>query len=469
MLKPKIALVKVSSDAFGGIEKKEKRKKSIMEQIQSYPPLGLCYLEAYLNSKGITYVEIIDCVEREYTSTKCAEYIVKRKFDVVGISATSFSLKSVDALIKQIRQREGEITIILGGVHVTYHPEIIKVVDADYGIRGDGEESFFNFLTNFSHGINGLVYKENGEVRYNKPAKISNLDTLPFPSIINHKYKFPFYNGKIYTMITSRGCPYDCIFCGLPHKGVFRKRSAENVFSELEFLKQKGYDYIDFKDDCFSFERERVVELCNFIIKSKLKISWGTEVRADLVDYDLLELMKEAGCHNLKFGIESGVLRIRNEIIGKKLSDEAIFDLVKWCRKLKIKSVGYVLFGLPTESLKEMEQTIKFIRKLDLDFMDILLSVIIPGSRLYEEALSEKKIKEEVWEEIAEGNGQPPIYIPERVSLKDMMSLQSRAYRNFYSNPVRIFNEIKSIRSLDKLISRLRFIYNVYFGRLLKY
>jgi len=192
-------------------------------------------------------------------------------------------------------------------------------------------------------------------------------------------------------------------------------------------------------------------------------------MRADLVDYDLLELMKEAGCHNLKFGIESGVLRIRNEIIGKKLSDEAIFDLVKWCRKLKIKSVGYVLFGLPTESLKEMEQTIKFIRKLDLDFMDILLSVIIPGSRLYEEALSEKKIKEEVWEEIAEGNGQPPIYIPERVSLKDMMSLQSRAYRNFYSNPVRIFNEIKSIRSLDKLISRLRFIYNVYFGRLLKY
>lgn len=469
MSKRKIALIKVSSQKFEGYSGKEENIKNAVYQIQSYPPLGLCYLAAYLKSKGITDVEIIDCIERKYTSDICAEYIAKNSFDVVGITVDSFFLKEVSILIDKIRKRKKDIMVVLGGIHIAHYPEIIKVLNADYGIRGDGEESFFKLLTNFNHDIDGLVYMENGAVKYNRIATVDNLDLLPFPVILEHKYKFPFYRGKAYSMIVSRGCPYNCIFCGIPHRGEYRKRAVENVFREIELLKQKGYDYIDFKDDCFTVDRGRIVKLCNLIINSGLKIKWGTSARADLVDFDLLKLMKEAGCHNLRFGIESGVARIRNEIMGKSLSDEAIFNLVRWCGKLRIKTVAYIIFGTPTETLQDMEQTIKFIKKANPDYMDVLLALPIPGSRLHKIALQEKKITEDVWMEIAEKNRQIPIYTPEGVTLKDMKMLKSKAYKAFYLNPVKIIREIRDTGNIGDILAKFKIARSIFFAKLFRY
>ena len=469
MLKRKIALIKVSSQKFEGYSSKKESIENAVYQIQSYPPLGLCYLAAYLNSKGITDVEIIDCIERRYTSGICAEYIVKNNFDVVGISVDSFFLKEVNTLIGEIRKRKKEIIIVLGGIHIAHYPNAVKVLNADYGIRGDGEESLFKLLTNFNHDIDGLVYLENGEVKYNQTAKIDNLDILPFPVTLGHKYKFPFYRGGAYSMIMSRGCPYNCIFCGIPHRGEYRKRAVENVYKEMEFLKQKGYDYIDFKDDCFTVDRDKVIKLCNLIINGNLKIKWGTSARADLVDYDLLKLMKQAGCHNLRFGVESGVIRIRNEIMGKSLSNEAIFNLVRWCRKLRIKTIGYIIFGTPTETIADMKQTIKFIKKVNPDYMDALLAMPIPGSRLHKIALEEKKINEDVWTKIAERDCQIPIYTPEGITLEDMKMLKSKAYKSFYLNPVKIIKEVVDTGDIGDILAKFKIARNIFFAKLFRY
>ncbi len=328
MIKRKIALVKVYFNMHSAIKSREESQKVIRRQSQSYPPLGLCYIDSYLNSKGITNVEIIDCVERKYTSIMCSEYIVKNGFDIVGISLNSFLLKEAGILIREIKRRKKKIIIVLGGVHVTYHPQIVKILKADYGIRGDGENSFYEFLVNFNHNIEGLVYIENDKVKYNKSAIAEDLNKLAFPSIIPHEYKFPICNKRTYTMISSRGCPHDCIFCGLPHKREYRSRTAENIFSEMEYLQKNGFEYIDFKDDCFAINRKQAMILCDLIINSDLRIEWGMETRADLIDYDLLKSFKKAGCNNLKFGVESGVERIRNVIINKSISDKVIFDVV---------------------------------------------------------------------------------------------------------------------------------------------
>jgi radical SAM superfamily enzyme YgiQ (UPF0313 family) len=460
-MKQKIALVKVYFDMFDCVHAKEKQNKQIRPQIQSYPPLGLCSLASFLNSKGFRQVEIIDCVERGFSSMDCAEYIAHNDFSVVGISVTSFQLKETKILIDEIRKRKEGVLIVLGGVHITYDPEIIKVLGADLGIRGEGEESFYRLLTDFSRDIDGLVYTDNGQVKYNHPARVEDLDVLPAPVILNHRYKFPICGNRIYIMANSRGCPYSCIFCGLPNKNYYRTKSAKKIYEELNILAENGYDFVDFKDDCFTLDRGKVVDLCNMLIKKRCGISWGAQTRADLVDFELLKLMKRSGCCFLQFGVESGVSRIRNSVLCKDLSDEALFRAVEICRKLKIKSAGLMLFGSPTESLDDMLYSINFIKRLNPDYMDVLLAVPIIGSGLFEVALKEKKVTIDIWRRIVE-EGQPiPVYVPEGVSLESMEELQSRAYRNFYFQPGKIVNECRSIVNPRLFLSKLNIAYNI--------
>lgn len=448
---------------FDAVHGKEGSKKKRRSQIQSYPPLGLCYLSSYMISKGIIDVEIIDCVERDFTSDRCAEYIINNGFNVVGISVTSFSLKEVKSIIDVLRKRKMDIKIVLGGVHVTYHPDIVRILGADYGIRGDGEESFYKIVTNFNKNIEGLVFIDQGVVKYNQPARIDDLDILPLPQLIDHDYKFPIFSGaKIYILTTSRGCPYKCTFCGLPNlKEKFRVESVEKTIQQLERLKAHKYEFCDFKDDIFTLDRQRIVDLCYQIIGKNLEMKWSAQTRADLVDFELLELMKKAGCYFLQFGVESGVERIRNEILKKNLSDEAIFNAVKMCKKVGIKTAALTLIGSPTETLDDMRSTVKFVKDLKPDYMDVLLTVPILGSELYEKCVIEKRISENIWEEIIKDDKAIPVYVPDGVNLEDMKKIQSNAYRSFYFNGGRILKECLNIRSFRQFLMKMKIAYSI--------
>jgi len=414
-------------------------------------------------SKGIKDVEIIDCVERDFTSNMCVDYIVNNDFKIVGISVTSFLLKEIKSIIDALRKRKKDIVVILGGVHVTYHPDIVRILGADYGIRGDGEESFYKIVTNFNQNIDGLVFFDQGVVKYNQPARIDDLDILPLPQLIDHEYKFPIFSGaKIYILTTSRGCPYKCIFCGLPNlKEKFRVESVEKTIQQLERLIANKYEFADFKDDIFTLDRERIVDLCRQMIDKKLNIKWSAQTRADLVDFELLKLMKKAGCYFLQFGVESGVERIRNEILKKNLSDESIFNTVKMCKKVGIKTAALTLIGSPTETLEDMKSTVKFIKKLNPDYMDVLLTVPILGSELYERSVVEKRISENIWEEIVKENKDIPVYVPDGIKLDDMKKIQSNAYQSFYFNIGRVFKECVDIRNLRHFLAKIKIAYNI--------
>lgn len=270
----------------------------------------------------------------------------------------------------------------------------------------------------------------------NERDVIENLDLLPFPArhkLPQDRYYSPLSKGKMTTMITSRGCVYDCIFCAIPNKKRYRERSSVNVIEDIKEIVDLGIEHIEFEDDCFTLNKARAKKICKMMIESNIKINWGCETRADAVDYETLKLMKRAGCTNIRYGIESGSDRVRNDVIGKKISDKVIKKSIRLTKKMGLTTITYFMFGNPTETVDEMKRTIRFVKEIDPDLIDFYLPIPIPGSRLFDVAVREKKIHKDIWDKVIV-DGNIPVYTPDYLSLNTLSKFQRTAYKRFYLN-----------------------------------
>lgn len=425
---------------------------------ESYPPLGLYYLESRLLQGGYS-VEILDglFLDRE----NILERVVETSPRAIGIHVVSSTLPETLSLIKGLRLIS-EVPIILGGPHITHCPESVRSFSADFGICGDGEESFLQFMNFLISGkgnienIPGIVFIHNDSCIVNKKADISDLDTLPFPnfkSAHESRYFFPLTSENVITMIASRGCPFDCVYCGLPNKRCYKTRSINNILSEVKINIDKGYRYIDFKDDIFTYDMDRVANLCVEIVKSGLEFGWGCETRADFLNEDLICLMKKAGCRNIKFGVESGVKRVQRSI-GKVIPLERVKSIFKMVKNYDMEVIAYFSLGHPGENLSEMNKTIGVIKELDPDYMDVTLCSPVPGSRLFDIAVAEEKMPKDFWEKVNEIEIMP-VYVPDGIRLEDMRKLQKHAYRQFYFNAGYMLYQLRKVKSFKELRDRI--------------
>ncbi|GAB4290096.1 MAG: radical SAM protein [Myxococcota bacterium] len=425
---------------------------------QRYQPLGVLYLASALSQAGFEST-VIDARYFGNPARAIAGRLRKFERNLVGVSFTSADIKGAFALVRFIRTIAPKAVIVVGGPHITSAPAAARFMGADFGVRGDGERAIVTLARAVADGgeptADGL-FRADEEKAAETPAAVENdLDSLPFPDILKvppDDYSFPLFVGRSATIIASRGCPYNCIFCGIPHRGEFRGRSAENVVEELKLRIKQGFGYIDFKDDCFSIDLQRAKGICEMIISANVKIEWGCETRIDRLDEEFIELAYRAGCKNIKFGIESGVERVQ-KIIGKRLKLDRAPEMIEKLKRRGITTIAYFLFGHPDESYSEMEDTVKFALKLGSDIANFTLAVPIPGTSLFERAVSEGKIGANVCEEIARGAA-IPVYSPDGVTLDEMKRLRAKAYLRFYLRPTLIARQIKlnsgSLKSLAK-------------------
>lgn len=426
---------------------------------ESYPPLGLYYLEAMLRQGGYA-AEILDglFLSRENIS----ERVRVASPRAIGIYVVSSALPETLFLIKGLRLVSGA-PIILGGPHITHCPESIRSFSADFGICGDGEESFLQLINFLIHGegsienIPGIILIRNNSCVVSKKADISELDALPFPNFSlasESPYFFPLSSDNMTTMISSRGCPFDCVYCGLPNKRCYKSRSVNNVLSEIKINIGKGYKYIDFKDDIFTYDMDRIENFCSGIIEEGIEFGWGCETRADFLSEGLIRLMKEAGCRNIKFGIESGVKRVQGAI-GKIIPLDRVKVIFQLVRHYDMEVIAYFSLGHPGEKLSEMNKTIETVRELNPDYMDVTLCSPIPGSRLFDIAVEEGKISKDFWEKVDEIEIMP-VYVPNDVKFEDIRKLQKYAYQRFYFNSSYLLCQLRKVKTLKELLDRSR-------------
>ena len=351
---------------------------------KNFPSMGLGYLGAVLSEKGYD-VKICDS---NFTGANPFKAIDNFKPDVVGASSFSATFKDSEKIV-QYAKKLNKITLV-GGPHIAFFQNDVAANNfIDYCIWGEGEKVLPELLQDIQNQdieaikkLPGIVFKENDNTIVNPPELIKNLDDIPFPD-----YKLAGLNVlRDYPIFTSRGCPYNCVFCSIKQVmgRVWRGRSPKNVVDELISAKE-NYSAVNFHvlDDNFTFDIARAKKICERLISEKINMEWDCPngIRADRLDDELLSLMAESGCKRIAFGIESGSPEVFKNI-GKGESLEQIEAGVKLANKHKIWVQGFFIIGLPGSTFERELESINFAKRIGLNSASFGMATPYPGTRL---------------------------------------------------------------------------------------
>jgi len=445
---------------------------NVKQEIRVYPYLGVCYLISGLENQDYD-VELIDAPAENLNMDGLIKKVKEIDPKIVGLTITTFQLNAAYRIVNAVKQAVPSAKIILGGVHINHSPEDFKYFNADYGLRGDCEFTIKELVEDIlkkksAKKIKGIVYKEKNKLVITEPSIINDIDSIKHPDrtkLNKKKYIYPLFNRSFTTIISSRGCPYKCVYCGLPYNRQYKKRNIKDIIEELKTIESLGYGYVSFSDDIFTLDRQRVIEICKEIKKNNFKFKWGCSTRIDRVDYELLKIMKDSGCIDIRFGIESGNERVRKEIIHKEISDEQCIKAINASKKAGLVVTGFFLFGHPNETFKEMLDTAEFPKKLNLDFISIGIVIPIPNSETFFYALKEKKLDKTIWRDVILGKKELPFYNPRDISVEKMKKLLAKSIRSFYLRPKYILNQMISVKNMSDLSIRVRMGINYLLNR----
>lgn len=366
-------------------------QKAAFSTSEKRPPIGLGYLMSVVREKG-HLVFFSDEYLRKTTLLETG-FLNSQRIDCVGIYANTVcypeTLKILKQLQKKREKREWSGKIIVGGPHtsvgLTTIPEYV-----DHIVIGEGEITLPKILAG---QINERVVV--GE-------KVTDLDTLPMPAwdkfiFLPYEWTISWYSClPVYTFNTSRGCPFLCTFCSV--KAIwgreYRFISAERIIADIQHMvKHYGAQGIYFREDNFTFNTKRVVELCELILKKNLAFDWFCETRvSSILDVEILKLMAKAGCRVFYIGVESGSPKILH-MLNKGISIENIEKAFAITKQVGIKTYASFIVGIPGETADDLRMTNALIKQIQPDFICKNVYVGLPGSEMYE-YIKERKLYE---------------------------------------------------------------------------
>lgn len=433
----------------------------------SSPDLGLAYLATALQREN-HHVEILDCVNLKMTFKDFEDYIAAHDCDVIGFKVFSTDLLSVKKSLLTVRNKRPDVKIILGGPHPSYFPEqtLEHFEEADFAIRGEAEKGLVDLIHYLIHPdaiqrehIPGLIWRAEGHTKCNAPVFPEELDSLGSPAwdLIN-PCAYPFQTSYlteskiVAPLIITRGCPYQCTFCAVRSitGNKIRTHSVPYIIHEIRYLKSNfGINEVCFIDDNFLVFKNMVIDLCKQIIKQQLDIKWSCYgIRLDMIDKEIIDLMEKSGCYMLTVGIESGSQRILDHM-KKNLTVELIKEKIKFINdKTHIKIIGNFILGYPLEKEDDIYRTIRLTRELPLHGANFFPFHPTPGTEIYKELMTKKKIKDIDWKLMGLDLR---TYVPEEISEKKFKWLFFLAFINFYMRPKSIFNVLRATRSPERL------------------
>ena len=361
----------------------------------SYPPLGLAYLSSRVKQDGFE-ARIFDFgLTPDLAIEDAAAQIGAFDPDVVGISTWTHTYAKSVQLAQAVRRASDAVTVF-GGPHASIFPQdTAREPDVDYVVYGEGEETFAELCRALRDGdcvkdVEGLCYERDDEIVQTAPRPlIKELDRLPFPDRDGLRigdYPLKTQDGQpMTTVLTSRGCPYRCVYC---YKGLFgtryRQRSAEGICDEVEqIVAEYGIRNMYFVDDLFVFNTKRLERFLALVRERNIQIDWQCLARVDRLEPEHYEAMADAGCVEIHFGVESGDPGIL-KAIGKRISPAQVRSAVSCASQAGIRTKGYFMTGLPGDTMGTMRKTLRFACGLGLDDAMFSLTTPLPGTELWE-------------------------------------------------------------------------------------
>ena len=444
-----------------------------------YPPLGIAYLASVVEAQGVE-AKIIDANVLQMPNDVVFEQIEKFNPDLVAISVNVVTSRAGVELAKVVKRKLKKI-VMLGGPHATVSPETILVESkADCVVRQEGEATIAEIIdrNGVFAGIDGVTYMKKGKIINNGDrALIDDLDTIPFPAyhllpkLKNYKSKarkFP-----IGSIISSRGCPYACIYCNKSIFGFkFRSRSPENVVEEIELLVNKyGARQIDILDDNFTLNIENAEKVLDLIIEKKMDIAINLQngVRADRLTRRLVKKMRQAGVVKVGLGIESGSPRML-KVMKKSLVLSKVVKAIEWFRSEGIVVTGFFMIGLPSETEASMRKTIDFAKKANPHFANFSIVVPLPGTELYEMVKEKEGFTKTVDSGLETGFLSSSFYYRfDNLAPETILKYQRMAYSEFYFRPSKALEVIFTLRSFNEMMWTINTGVNVMKGVFVKH
>jgi anaerobic magnesium-protoporphyrin IX monomethyl ester cyclase len=468
-------------------------------------PLGLMYIAAVLDKAGYkaeildafmtdsSYLKVGDTIEVGMPYGRIREEIRRRKPDIVGV-ANPFTCQVENAIRvgNIVKEIDPSILTVVGGPHVTVVPVefLEEAKSVDIAVIGEGEYTMLDIVRFFEgykkiSEVQGIAYRKDEAAVLNSPRPfIKNLDELPYPAyhlvemeqyLNPKKVEYRSFKDRALSMITSRGCPFNCCFCSVHlHMGkMFRAHSANYVIDHIEHVVHKyRVKTIFFEDDNLTFDLKRFEAICDKIIEKDIKVSWETPngVRPDYLTLSLLKKMKKSGCQSVFFGVESGDQYILDNVIGKSLNLTDAMKVAKMCKDIGLKTGAFYIIGFPGEKKENMLRTVELALRLKRDFdvgMHLFFATPSYGTRLYEECKKKGYIQENLtpraFAEVRQTRGMPLIetedFMP--IEVKEIASMAVKRYKrlsliNYIKNPEKT---LKTALSQPKII--IKYIKNL--------
>ncbi len=438
-------------------------RKNVWRNVASImPPLGLAWLAAVLEREGHD-VAILDAHAQRLLIDAVTPWIRQQgPFDLVGITATTPLVGNALEIARRVKREWPRTLVVLGGVHPTVLPdEVLGEPAVDLVVRGEGENTICEIAAgNDWATIAGVSCRRDGHVVHNPDRElIRDLDSLPFPAyhlLPMDKYR-PAAGAARRTPATSvlatRGCPGRCTFCYRIFGNSLRFRSGENVAREVKHLQDRyGIREVCFYDDTFTAVKREVRAFCRAVIDWKMDLTWSCFTRVDAFEEETFRLMKQAGCHQVMFGVESANQDILKNI-NKRINVDKVESVIRAMQKLGLDVRAAFMLGNPGETEATMEQNIRFALRLDPDLVQFNITTPFPGTEMFRWASENDCLLTKNWEDF--DLSRPVLKLP-TVAPEIVQRYYDSAHRRFFFRPKFIFKQLRRLRNMNDFVSALR-------------
>lgn len=434
------------------------------------PPFGLLYIAAMLekNNYQVAIEELDTYGKQEFDFTHLMKKISEDKHNIIGITSLSSHLEVIKSLINQIKKDFPEVNIVAGGVHATALPEDLLDIGADIVVLGEAETIFLKIVEHLENNIAldnipSLVFKKKESGHYFRtPSRTGYEDvkSLPWPAyhLINtehyfaNNYAIRGYWLRCGWVFTARGCPGMCTFCAsAPTHGYrIRERDIQDVVSELEYLKQRfRIEAFWILDDTFVIKQDRIIEFCDELKKRKLNLTWACQGRVNFFTNKVAKALKESGCVQVDFGVESGSQKVLNRL-KKGITVERTKNAFSIAHKNRLRALATIMIGCPEETWDDIRLTKELLDQIQPDYLGIGFCTPYPGSELYKEARVNKWVDFENLKWDTEGhNARPIMFI--NFNEKELYQIYNSLVRDsFYNTICTYIRQKKFLRDLLK-------------------